>query len=655
MTHPGSKHIDNIDFNSLVYLTDINTVSSTITSSDFNMTTGKPLKNLTTNSQVDAFFLSMVENSLKENQNVNNQLIYDYPQMCEIDVYRDLEITSETVIDLTFIMEGASMQNMFGYYMYEIVNGEPKLLDNDGEIGDNYYKPTVVFPYIFSEDNNSNTLERGNTRRLRGNNANGNFENIHVGFFLIPHGWFAFDNGSGIGNDSILYSTVSFNIQYEPVEYQMVNDKIYSIFAKSESEGGDKMLFVGFEDVFYHGIYNLDYNDCTVGIYASNVLNIVDYDSYAELVIEEETVNNNIVFIDDEGEYVEFDDNIYNIDTNFSHIFERHLKFDTENKRDTYYDIYSNMLTHYFVSIEKIDDIQNNIYKIVSKYRFRHNDLNNAKKNGKKKLYLIEVKFSNGPKSYLVRDYQNFMQKMLQDENYDEDYKLYQEIDTSVEIIHLTDAIDLPKKSSNLGFRIIGNGVMDCEKGKAHLPLKTSTIYQVYKNISSDLSNGLVINVKMDDHPEGYQLGKKTFVRYISFIVNNNSNSEHIVLDLGNLDLYQEQEQEGNYVLNLNNDYEGLNVSLSSIHISEIKASDSTIKGLVRVFRNNSGATFRTVTVNNSLIFYCIRFSNIKNNPTMVFLDGDYLLHWNNKINVTGGTYYTKQKTYPVSHFTEIL
>jgi len=63
---------------------------------------------------------------------------------------------------------------------------------------------------------------------------------------------------------------------------------------------------------------------------------------------------------------------------------------------------------------------------------------------------------------------------------------------------------------STFSFRILGNGTMDCINGKAGLPFKTSTIYQVYKNINS-LGKGLVINACMDTHPNAFMLGKKNF------------------------------------------------------------------------------------------------------------------------------------------------
>ena len=41
----GAKVISNITYNNLYFLTDVNTASATMDSSDFDMSTGKPIKN----------------------------------------------------------------------------------------------------------------------------------------------------------------------------------------------------------------------------------------------------------------------------------------------------------------------------------------------------------------------------------------------------------------------------------------------------------------------------------------------------------------------------------------------------------------------------------------------------------------------------------
>jgi hypothetical protein len=78
------------------------------------------------------------------------------------------------------------------------------------------------------------------------------------------------------------------------------------------------------------------------------------------------------------------------------------------------------------------------------------------------------------------------------------------------------------------------------------------------------------------------------------------------------------------------------------------------IKKLIRVFSNNSDATYRTIIINNNMVFYCIRFPRLKNNPTMIFLDNDLTIDWMNAYNVVSGTYFVKQQYYPIDSFTTV-
>lgn len=636
MTHPQSKFIDRITFNNLHYLTD--TLKKDIYSADFNLTTGKPLNNLYSNPTVDPFFLNIVEKSLGETVNVKKNFIYNYPEVLEIDSMRDIEVSNETNIDAVFITEGASMQNMVGYYMYIIdEQGNKKILDDefDDSTQTYHYKPTIIFPHVLSEKNNANTLSRGDARNLRGNLPNGNFQNIHVGFFLICHGWYSFNTSKSVPHYNILYSTIDFCTKYKDTDFDMINEKIYSVYVKGESQDGVKMLFISFEDDVVNNLGDCDYNDCVLGLYISDVNNIVDYDKYAELRLEEPAGNsNNIVKYSDEGEYLDLDEDVYNIPLDKEYLFERHQIFDNQQDRDDCFDAINNMLTNYNNGREKVN--VNGQYKLITKFRFRKNDINGSKKGKSKILKLQEMKFNNGNSSKKTSAiaYANIISKILNNQNYTERYRFY-DSGTLQEYISLSNAsIDKPSKDTNSSFRILGNGLMDCVNGSSHLPFKDVANYMIYKNVNS--SNGLVINVKMDNHPTGYMLGKKTFLRYISFVVDS---SEHVIIDLGDLGLYRQ----------VNGNLQTLNTSLQKIQISEIRSGDATIKNLVSIFRNNSGATFRTVKIKDTLLFYCIKFTNIKNNPSMVYLDTSNLLNWSNSFSTISGTYYNKQTFYPVN------
>lgn len=655
MSHQSSKIIDNIDFTKLKFLVNGNVVDS-ITSENYDLTTGKPKNNIDQNSNIDSFFINTLVENLYENKNINDSLIYKYPQLLEVDILRDMQVTNETTIDAVFVYEGASMQNMFGYYMYTVDDlGNKQLLANDENASNSegyYYDPTVIFPYILSEDNDNNTLQQGNSRRLKGNLPNGNFSNIYIGLFLIPHGWFAFKNSSPIDNTAIFYSTVDFNTQYKESDYITANEKIYSIFFKAQSNQGHELLLVGFEDIFVEGVYDLDYNDCVVGFEISEVRNIVDYDKYCkievDLDLESSPMKNNIIFIDDDGEYIKLDKDVYNVSKTETHIFERHMIFTNQTNRDNLYNIYQASNTNYKLLINKVNEF--GTYKLIFGYKFRPNDLTQIfgnKENNKddnehnnnliKYVYLYESKY-NRNNSYLLNEYKKIIIKILNDDTYTEKYKLYRESDDN-EIIHLSDIIDKPCKLATNKFRITGNGLMDCINGKTTIPSHNKQIYKIYSTNNDSAS--LTINIKMDDHPTNFMIDKKTFVRYISFKVN----SELLVIDLGNLDLYQEVDNS----LVLNND-----INLSNIDISGIVYTTGNIKDLINVFKADSGAYYRIVTINNIMKFYCIRLPNVKNNPTLVYLDDNQYIGWNDKYNILDCTYLNKQRLYKVDTFSSV-
>ncbi len=644
MSFPASKYIDKIDYTTLKFLVNDSVVNS-ITSTNFYLDTGKPKQNLNLNPKIDSFFINTIKENFYENININNDLIYKYPKLLELDTLRDMQVSNETTIDAIFVYEGASMKNMFGYYMYTIdVDGNKKILANDPDVNNPdgyYYDPTVVFPYVYSNENDSTSLQKGNTRRMKGNLPNGNFENIYIGLFLIPHGWYAFEQNSPIDNNAIFYSTIDFNKLYNNTEYITEKDKIYSIYFKAQSENGNELLLVGFEDIFVNGIYDLDYNDCVVGFEISNVNNIVDYDKYTSVEVEtDDSQHNNIIYIDENGEYVKLNKDVYNIDTNTTYKFERHMLFSNQQDRDDFYDIYTLSNANYKFSVNKVFEYEKNCLVIV--YLFRQNDIKlifgDSPGNSNKILYIYESKYNKNNNTDItnLNNYKKMIIKMLNDTSYSEKYKLYKTSDNS-EVIHLTDTIDKPQLYDNIKFRIIGNGVMDCKNGKSKLPSNNKQIYKVYKNVNSN--NTIDINIKMDNHPTNYMLNQKTFVRYVSFKGNDN---ELIVIDLANLNLYTESSG----VLTLNN-----SITFDNIEISNIIYTNGNIKDLISIFKTDSDAYYRTVKINNLMTFYCIRLPNVKNNPTMVFLNDSLYIQWNDLSNTISGTFYNKQTLYPTSTF----
>jgi hypothetical protein len=625
--HPGSVSINKVNFENLAFLTD--QIASQITNQDFDLETGKPLSNLTS-AEVDAFYLDIVRESMSERKSVMDSFVFKYPKVLELDNLRDIQIAGETAIDIVFVTEGASMKNMFGYYFWTEEDG---LLDGQSSDG-YYYRPTVIFPHVLSDKNDSTTLQQGDSRHLRGNLPNGNFGNINVGFFLVPHGWFAFINNVSIGDDAILYSTLRFNEKYFNSQHQMVNDRIYSVYVKSQVSSTEEMLFLGFEDIFYGQVDDLDYNDCVVGLNIADISVIVDFDKYASLIEDDEEPisksGNSILTYDEHGEYVEMSQLQEDVYT-----FKRHFVFKNNSDRDTLKLIFDSLHKRYFVETQTFEN--NNLFILVAHYRIRPHDIRQTTNQQKTKIYLYMPEFDQDQRES-VELYQHSMQKFLQDPNYNEYYEMYKHNNPSVKVINNQQIYDRPcivKSTSDL--KILGNGIMTCKKGSAHLPFKNTQWFQIYFQMNQSFTKGLFVNIKMDHHPDLYLQGKKTFVRFVSFVVDN---LNHVIVDLGDLNIYT-QDLQGN--LTSATEF-GPNIKVSAV----LEGADH-IKKLISVFRNDSGAIYRTVTIKDSLTFYCIRFPNIKNNPTMVFLDDELNLDWLDNLYITSGTYFIKQKVYPVA------
>ena len=637
----GSKTISNINFDKLYYLTSATNNSSVCNDESFNMTTGKPLNNLTINPLVDSFFLDNLKIILAENKNIyDTDFISKYPKVLETDTLRDIEISAggETMIHAVFIHEGASMKNMFGYYFYYInEEGQKVLLDNaEGETA-YYYRPTVILPHVFSEDDNLSSLKLGEQRKLRGNLPNGNFSNIYVGFFLVIHGWLA-KTGNGLcADDQFLYSTVDFAHQYSETQWEIVNNRIFSIYAKAENSDGDQMLFTAFEDLVDKQNQNdMDYNDCVVGFNISDVSTVVGYDDYSKVYVPTTPIapsSNTIVNIDDEGEYAEFKKTAYTFVYGKNYIFERHIFFPNEEDRNSFKTVYNRLFTNY--KHESIVNVGDKGLKIS--YLFRKNDITNNTTGDKVKLYLFQAKF-NKSKSGDVTDYDELFNKIYKDSDYYERYALYRhDDDDESSLISTSTVFDKPNvlsSNKNTGFLVTGSGLVECQNGRSRLPFTTSQIYKIYKNSSSG-NKGLVINVGMDTHPTGYKAGTKTFLRYVSFNVDN---SELVVVDLKDLSLY-------------NGELSSITPSFTKITVSSVTANSNYIKNLINVFRNDSGATYRVVQI-GQLKFYCIRFPNIKNNPTMVYLANGFNVSLSQRSNTLLGTYFYNRTFYPVDGYT---
>lgn len=661
-----AKQVDTIAFDSLHYLvTETETVGAPLTTENFDVATGKPLHNMTDafseSYSVDVRLLTSVSQNLQESVNINEQFVFDFPMVLDVETSRDLVIGADpTEIRCIFVSEGASMENSFGYYFYveDPTTGDRFLLDSAADSGGYHYSPTVVFPHVLDE-----SLATGTTRLLKGNMPDGKFANVRVGFFLVPHGWFALRMNSTVPNDSILYSTTDFCTKYVQNDYEMVNDKIYSIFAKAANAAGNDLLLVGFEDIFYRGTFDMDYNDCVVGLHANPSHGITNRDQFVTIdvpdTIHVASSGDIRIFFDLLGEFVQLPDSVLANEQGYNYIFTRTIRFASETRRNATADALNQLLDNFHVGDKVVgfnaESFPTLPYFIKATYLFRKNDILQsvkiipAKGRGvtKKKLYLMQVKFTKHHKiaaeRYLREVIHNFRAAAANPIEYKEEYEI--RTTTGVEVLTVIDGSS-PFRENEIGdrggkvttdgrFHIVGSGLMTTLQGRSHLPFKSTTIIQVYKR------NELVVNIMMDTHPDDYMLGKKTFVRRIGFVWK--PTNTHLVVDLADLSLYQVDADDNGALLPL-----GDASTLSGFGVGDVTSNSADAKHLIKMFRTNSDAIYRVVTIDDTLPFWCIRLPRVKNNPTVVYLAADGLQDlWTKELELSAsGTFFDKQ-TFP--------
>lgn len=189
---------------------------------------------------------NIYNNVLPERQNA----ITAHPEYFENPV-KNIVVTEETELYLTFIDEGAGYRNVLGYYTYQEGN-KPTSEDQLDKI--------VIFPNA-SAQGSGGQLVRGNTMRLLGTFEPGTV----VSFFVISNGW-----RNGKITDGI-YS------QHTDVEYNQNGKQQSLIFYDSTCNS----VVIAFEDITVPN-GDKDYNDAIFEISASNP-NALDTSSFIQI------------------------------------------------------------------------------------------------------------------------------------------------------------------------------------------------------------------------------------------------------------------------------------------------------------------------------------------------------------------------------------
>ncbi|TVZ56419.1 uncharacterized protein DUF4114 [Lutibacter sp. Hel_I_33_5] len=162
----------------------------------------------------------------------------DHPEYFSNPV-KNIVVTEETELSLTFIDEGAGYKNVLGYYTYQEGN-KPTAEEQLDKI--------VIFPNA-SADRSGGELIRGNTMRLLGNFEPGTV----ISFFLIANGW----------RDGKI--TDGYYSQHTDIEFNRSGRQQSIIFYDATCNS----TVIAFEDITVPNGDN-DFNDAIFEISASN-------------------------------------------------------------------------------------------------------------------------------------------------------------------------------------------------------------------------------------------------------------------------------------------------------------------------------------------------------------------------------------------------
>jgi len=152
------------------------------------------------------------------------------PQLFEQNTEKRILLTQESEVYVTYVDEGASYENSFGYYTYNI---------NNLPIDTTMIELNLLFPHV-----NEYILKQGDMLQV----GNSKFPaGTVIGFFLIVKGW---ENKMVNYNKQTIYTDVYLN---KGKTQQHVLFKLNNF--------GDVIL--GFEDIFENapGYHDFDFND----------------------------------------------------------------------------------------------------------------------------------------------------------------------------------------------------------------------------------------------------------------------------------------------------------------------------------------------------------------------------------------------------------
>lgn len=206
---------------------------------------GKPIGNNDLVSLPEQMILDL-KHMLPERKPFDKEIFDDYPELIKRIPDHVFKFTTPSDMWVTFVDENADYTNALGYYFF---SEKRKIIGN----------PIIIFPNtsLYWNKDSKGDLLPGMRRKLVGNNKDGQFENVHVGLFIIPNGWIG--RKSGVVGQSVLYADPFLNKRGK----NLTKDDHQSIFFSYKHT-----TLIGFEDIkLPNG--DKDFNDLVISVETS--------------------------------------------------------------------------------------------------------------------------------------------------------------------------------------------------------------------------------------------------------------------------------------------------------------------------------------------------------------------------------------------------
>jgi hypothetical protein len=610
----GSKIISNIDINNFNYLIGNNDGSSSIGSwnnSDWD-SKGKPKYNLE-QTYITEDLLIRLNKALPERNTVNTTVFDDYPELLIDTNKSDLDIgETETDIYATFIDEGAGYKNTFGYYFYTIINNEINLLGNsddntNGALG--HYNPTIVFPNASRKYGTS--IQRGGEmipgmkRKLVGNLINQKFQNVHIGFFLLPNGWRNNSIGVGYNNKKVIHTTNQLNYKYISGSNNINNNGIQTILFNSSSDG----YIICFEDIERPG-GDQDFNDLLIKI--ETTPEIIGNNDI--ILLSSTTKSSDLYKLDFYGAYLSLPlssfNNIDVEDINRRYKFKKTLNFNNKEKRDYYLEL----LTYIVYNLDyEITILNDNVIKIT--YCFDNTDIANNNDNENIQIYtfkkednddddiIVDSSFNETQYNKLVN-----LQHFENDAIINQDYELVEENISNNTITRLSSEINTQPLNITSNSLAWGDPHIKLMDGQyINLP-NENMMYTLLK------SDNMQINIACEiftEHPSPIY-SKTAYIKFACFQYDD----EYVIIDMfNNLNIHSSNK-------------------LNKIKISEINTmQNNNLKFKFKsLLSKDPDLAVRIIELNHIRI-WCIMYPNIMDYFNEIFIENTEI----NTLKMIGG------------------